>query len=355
MTPSRARFASVTPADSSASRVGPGHLLRVAAVARGHALANPPRRGWGWVLALGLLCACRNGTAQPDSPTGEGAVEVSTPDPVEPAGVEGAAQSPSEEEPTLAQAAMVETDAVEEAEPDAAVALDSSTEKSPEEPANLEPRTVLILGDSLAATGFGALLERRLGAHPSIKAHRKGKSASGLARPDFFDWFREGKRQVELRNPDLVIVIMGGNDGQDLTRRKKGDKRVSWKDEAWSEAYRERMDAFLETIAAPDRTVLWLGLPTMGLKSFERKLELIRAIQKEAVEASGGIYLDTTPFVSTEDGEMLTHAQVGGKGKPRELRADDRIHFTMSGSEYFAERVYPEVLRVLGMPDDPAG
>src|SRR5690606_35498363 len=125
-----------------------------------------------------------------------------------------------------------------------------------------------------------------------------------------------------------------------------------WNHDDWPSAYRARMDEFLETIAAPDRTVLWLGLPTMGLRALERKLVLIRGIQKEAVEAPGAIYLDTTPFVADENGDMLTHAQVGGKGKSREIRAEDRIHFTLLGSEYFADSVYPEVLRVLGLPDD---
>ena len=318
--------------------------------------ADPPRGASGrtsaWSLVLcGLLCSCRtDGSAQP-SPTGEGAVEAATPAADEGATErDGVDEEPAPAEATLAQAAIVESDTLEEDEPEAAADL----AQVQDEPVDLGPRTVLILGDSLAATGFGALLERRLDAHPSIKCHRKGKSASGLARPDFFDWFAEGKRQVELRKPDLVVVIMGGNDGQDLTRQKKGDKRVGWNGDEWPAAYRARMDEFIATISAPDRTVLWLGLPTMGLRSLEKKLELIREIQKEAVEAAGGVYLDTAPFVSTEDGEMLTHAQVGGKGKPREIRAEDRIHFTMPGSEYFADSVYPEVLRVLGLPEAPA-
>ena len=47
------------------------------------------------------------------------------------------------------------------------------------------PRKVLILGDSLAATGFGALLEKKLDAHPDIECSRKATRATGLARPDF--------------------------------------------------------------------------------------------------------------------------------------------------------------------------
>lgn len=236
--------------------------------------------------------------------------------------------------------------------PDDAVASAATPE---EDEATTGPRKVLILGDSLAATGFGALLERKLDAHPDVNCFRKGKSASGLARPDFFDWLAEGKRQVELRDPDLVVVIMGGNDGQDLTpRRGTGRRRVPWQHEDWEAAYRSRMDEFLTQIAGPDRRVLWLGLPTMGLRSLEKKLTLIRRIQAEAVEALGAeqaSYLDTAPFVSEEDGRMRTHAQVGGRGRPKQIRAEDRIHFTMSGSEYFADVVYPQVLEVLGLPD----
>jgi hypothetical protein len=214
------------------------------------------------------------------------------------------------------------------------------------------PQTVLILGDSLAATGVGALLERKLDATDGVVCHRKGKSASGLARPDFFDWIAEGKRQVDLRDPDLVVVIMGGNDGQDITRRSKGETRVPWKHDSWPERYRARMDEFLGQISV-DRKVLWLGLPTMGLRSLEKKLVLIRQIQKAAVEAAGphATYLDTTSLSSTDSGEMLTHAPVGHK-TPKKLRADDRIHFTMAGSEYFAERVLPTVLETLGVDAD---
>lgn len=233
--------------------------------------------------------------------------------------------------------------------PEAAVA--AADGKAPDEPAAPKtPHKVLILGDSLAATGFGALLERKLDAHADIECYRKGKSASGLARPDFFDWPTEAKKQLEFRKPELVVVIMGGNDGQDLTRKK--GKRVAWAEpDAWKADYRARMDDFLAELTQDDRKVLWLGLPTMGMKSLETKLETIRAIQQEAVDALGdrGRYLDTAPFVTTDDGALLTEAKVGGSKKAQPIRAEDRIHFTMSGSEYFADKVLPEVLSVLGV------
>jgi hypothetical protein len=214
-----------------------------------------------------------------------------------------------------------------------------------------EPRRVLILGDSLAATAFGVLLAKRLDEHPQIVCFRRAKSASGLARPDFFDWMRESRRQVAMRKPDLVIVIIGGNDGQDLTARKKKGGRVRWKDPGWEQAYRRRVQEFLVGITAPDRKILWVGLPRMGLRSFERKLHLIRTIQQDVVSGMGGagVYLDTAPFFTDEHGELLQEARVRGRRRPQAIRADDGIHFTMAGSRYFADRVYPEVLVLLDL------
>jgi hypothetical protein len=307
-------------------------------------------------LMLGLaLAGCRADTVPtPDTgtpvvPTASTPADAPVPTP------EPTAVAP---EPTLAKT-TTRTDGEAEAEvakPEPAIAADAPAKK--DEPAEPPPvKKVLILGDSLAATGFGALLERKLDAHPEIDCSRKGKSASGLARPDFFDWPAEAKKQVEAKKPELVVVIMGGNDGQDMTPPKKKGKRTSWSDpDAWKSDYRARMDAFLGEIVSDERKVLWLGLPTMGLRSLEVKLEMIRAIQKDAVDAQGdrASYVDTAPFVTTEDGELLKEAKVKSSKKAQPIRAEDRIHFTMSGSEYFADQVYPKVLEALGVQDAPA-
>jgi hypothetical protein len=298
-------------------------------------------------LAFGLVLGCRADAAPvPDT-------ETPTPTPTPTA---DAAPAPAAESPTLAKAADPPTPAAPTtlADPPEPAIADAAPDPEPDTP-RVGPHKVLILGDSLAATGFGALLERKLDAHADIECFRKGKSASGLARPDFFDWPTEAKKQIEFRKPELVVVIMGGNDGQDLTPKKKG-KRVAWSEpDAWKADYRARMDDFLAQLAADDRKVLWLGLPTMGMKSLETKLETIRAIQQEAVLALGdrGKYVDTAPFVTTDDGALLTEAKVGGSKKAQPIRAEDRIHFTMSGSEYFADKVLPEVLAVLGVEPAP--
>ncbi|MCY0994113.1 DUF459 domain-containing protein [Nannocystis sp. ILAH1] len=218
------------------------------------------------------------------------------------------------------------------------------------------PRKVLVLGDSLAATGFGAMLEKKLDEHPDIECFRKAKSATGLARPDFYDWESEAKKAVEQRKPDLVVVIMGGNDGQDLTTKSGKGKRVAWKSDGWNDAYKARVAEFLSEISAEGRKVLWLGLPRTGTTSFEQKLTTIRDVQSQALADFGeaGVYLDTSPFITDSAGELIDTATIG-KRKAQALREEDGIHFTMAGSEFFADKVYPEVLRVLGVEDATEG
>lgn len=298
------------------------------------------------LVSLSLVFACTE-----PSGTG-GTMDSPGPTPVESG---AASEAPPAEDGSL----LVASNPAAADEPEPAIAELPAEPKPPALLIPERPYKVLILGDSLAATGFGVLLEDKLDKHPHIDAYRKAKSASGLARPDFFDWYDQGPAQVEFRKPDLVIVVMGGNDGQDIPPWK-GSDRVRWDTDGWPAAYRARVDRFLQDVAAPvaredgsevSARILWLGLPQMGLRSLEKKLVLIRQIQQDAVAShgQGAVYLDTTPFLVDGQGALLEQAHVDGK--QRDLRAEDGIHFTMSGSEYLADKVYPGILGALALPD----
>jgi hypothetical protein len=229
-------------------------------------------------------------------------------------------------------------------------AEDGSTgaEAEPAAPVVLENKTALIMGSSMVATGFGALLQRTLDEHPYVTCRREAKSATGLARPDFFDWMDVGKRQIALHDPDLVIILVGGNDGQDL-QAVGSRKHVVFGSAEWAPGYRARVDEFLTMLTAEGAHVLWLGVPRTNTVKLEAKLEFIREIQRAAVEANGSAtYLPLTPFLEGEGGELMHEAVVNGKYQ--ELRGDDGLHLTMSGSRYLADKVVPEVLATIDMP-----
>lgn len=289
---------------------------------------------------LALTCALGCAADKSASPT---PVPVTPP----PAAIPTAEPAPAPEpapEPVAAKPPEASAPAIAPGTPDEPASADATAPQT--------PRKILVLGDSLAATGFGALLEKRLDAHPDLECARKAKSATGLARPDFYDWESEAKKAVEQHKPDLVVVIMGGNDGQDLTSKSGKGKRVAWKSDGWNDAYKSRVGDFLREISADGRKVLWLGLPRTATTGFEQKLETIRELQSQAIGELGDAasYLDTTPFLTDGSGKLLDRATVG-KRKDQPLREEDGIHFTMAGSEYFADKVYPEVLRVLGVAD----
>ncbi|NBD11882.1 SGNH/GDSL hydrolase family protein [Corallococcus silvisoli] len=210
-------------------------------------------------------------------------------------------------------------------------------------------RTVLLLGDSLIATGFGEYLQNQLAAHPRIRCERRAKSSTGLARPDFFDWLEVGQQEVQQHQPDVVVVILGGNDGQALHTRQ-GRATVAWGKPDWEGEYRQRIQDFVTAISAPGRKIIWLELPATSRHRFEQKLTLIRGLQREVISArEDAVHLETRPFFTDARGKALKQARVEGFRKPMRLRMTDGVHFTVAGGRYFANKVYPEVLGVLGL------
>ncbi|MBK8010087.1 MAG: DUF459 domain-containing protein [Deltaproteobacteria bacterium] len=213
-----------------------------------------------------------------------------------------------------------------------------------------EARRVLILGDSFARTDFGHALEQRLDRHARVAAGRRGKSASGLARPDVFDWWSEAEREVEKHAPHLVVVIMGGNDGQDLIGRELGRRRVRWGTPAWRPAYEARLRSFVERLIRDGARVLWLELPLMDVPHLERKLRKVRDAQKHAMATFGESvqYVPTRTYFRTRR-RLIRSVFVRGFRGRQALRLEDGVHFTLPGSHYFADKIYPHVVRALGL------
>lgn len=234
-----------------------------------------------------------------------------------------------------------------------AAAGNKKAEKPPEDKAKPGRKKVLIMGDSLVATAIGVLLQKELDGHPQIDCARKAKSATGLARPDFYNWMSEARTQVRKHKPDLVVMVIGGNDGQDLRKAGKSKERVKWKGKNWEASYEKRVVDFIDIVRASNSAgqtrVLWLGLPRTATKGFEKKLETIRATQKRAIASRSehATYRETTSLVTDKRGAVLKNVRF--RGKNGKLRERDGIHFTMHGSRYFAHRLFPLVLNELGL------
>lgn len=311
-----------------------------------------PRRSRAWVVVLvSASAACATTTTTAPDPRGDRADRAGAVD-----GRDGDARA----RPTA--------DGAHAAEPTAAVtpAGEAPAGEAPAEGAPVPPpvRAVLLLGDSKIATDFGAALQRTLAATPTadaagaavpLRVGRRGKSATGLARPDFFDWMAEAERVLAQHRPDLVVVGLGGNDGQDLVGRPgdQGPRRVAWGSDAWPEHYAARLTRLLDLLAGDDRRVVWLEVTTADRPRLEAKLRLIREVQREAVARFGAraVYLETRHHFFDASGALVREVEVDRRRQP--LRMEDGIHFSVPGSRWLAPRVAAELLGRVGMGAPP--
>lgn len=187
---------------------------------------------------------------------------------------------------------------------------------------------------------LGRVLEEGLGA----SVHRKGRSSTGLARPDYYDWFTTGAGLARQVDPDLVVIIVGGNDGQDLVD-EAGKGRIRWRTEGWGPAYQGRVHRFLDGMAAEGRRFVWVELPAMDHRNLEGKLRFIRQVQREALAERDDVllHLDTRPCFYGKDGGLLTRIPTGAKqGGP--IRQEDGIHFSLFGARYVSRCAAPQLL-----------
>lgn len=199
------------------------------------------------------------------------------------------------------------------------------------ESAPAEKIEVLGVGGSSMHFGLGPILVSRLD-RAGIEAEKNAKSATGLARPDFFDWPAHAAKLLKKSDPDVVVVALGGNDTQSLSN---ADKSKWWKrgKKGWEEEYGRRVDAFLALLAGEElqRSVIWLGpLAHTSDKGFKYSKKVSKVI-RERVEAFAGRawFIDLHGRTSTASGEPLTKLRVGKKTYT--LRADDGLHLKRRG------------------------
>jgi uncharacterized protein len=237
---------------------------------------------------------------------------------------------------------------------------------------------VLVLGDSMIAGGFGLYLARALGEERGYDVTRRGKSSSGLSRPDFFDWLAQAKRLVGDTPYDATVVMFGGNDVQGLYMGKPsgaaGDRHegapkqpewIRWEDEGWSEEYARRVNALADIVAPAGQSLFWIGMPVMRPSKFHARVQRVNTIYRaEMAIRPGALFVDIWPVLADEDGQYADHiyltpdpgpdegpdpdpdegssenpSKAKAKRKKVLVRASDGIHLTVAGAHYLTDHV----------------
>jgi hypothetical protein len=237
---------------------------------------------------------------------------------------------------------------------DTAVALPEGT---PEEPAGDEtPATppkrekfspgrqlrLWIAGDSLVVVPGESLL-RAVAGNRAITPVGKidGRIASGLERPDVFNWFTYVREQMRSRKPRAVVLMFGGNDDHGfMTGLPEGREVGSFGSPSWRAEYRRRVGAIMDTIAGANAFLVWIGLPISHDAGQTLRYDVINTIvQSEAAKRPGrASYLDTYFFFAGEDGGFAEYIE-DDAGRLVKMRADDGVHFERPAGDLIAEKV----------------
>ncbi len=242
---------------------------------------------------------------------------------------------------------------------------------------------VLIVGDSMIAGALGLFLENQLREQHGYEVHRYGKSSTGLARPDFFSWMKEGARQIEaFPAPDAVVAMFGGNDVQGLymgREKRKGGGRgpvewITWHDEGWRDEYARRITEFADIVAPDGRLLFWISMPVMRPEKFHNRVRKVNTIARaEMAIRPGGRFVDIWRLLADSEGNYADRIDVPEEGASEDsaveaevdganaaklkknrkknrvrVRAGDGIHLSVAGAHIVEAYVRERIVKELG-------
>ncbi|MEX0664973.1 MAG: DUF459 domain-containing protein [Acidimicrobiia bacterium] len=234
-------------------------------------------------------------------------------------------------------------------EDDVDLSLPSPTiKKEPEEPKVPKKRAftpteqvrLWVGGDSLSITPGESVINKAVATQViGILQTVDGHVATGLARPEVFNWPAYLQSVVTNSAPDAMVLTIGSNDDQTMT----GIGGVGpFGSAEWQAEYRRRVGGLMDQVTGTGKvTLFWVGIPQMrNVTRYETRYKLINEIVlSEAQLRPGKVYfVETAALLAGRDGG---YADFRPKldGTVTKLRAGDGIHFERAGADLIADSV----------------
>ena len=208
------------------------------------------------------------------------------------------------------------------------------------QPTGADPLDVLVTGDSQAE-----FIGQRLSDQSPeglVRVETVARNATGLTNPAFFNWEVNAEQEVATRDPDAVVMTIGGNDGFNV--QTPDGALYDPGEPGWETEFARRVAVVASVLSSDgDRPVYWLAPPTARDERFDE----IFASQNRAVERAASAvpalrYVDI--YTTLNRGRYSDELAIDGR---RVLaRQPDGIHFTREGA------VAPVRLLLAAMAED---
>lgn len=219
--------------------------------------------------------------------------------------------------------------------PQAAIAAGQTAESPYIKPLNRnQPYRLYVFGDSFAANladGLKwALRDRR-----DVSVIKRTRAATGLVRDDVYDWMEVIRESLGKREPQIIVIAMGGNDRQDM---RVSGRRLERFSKRWQAEYLKRIDRLLSLLRESDAAVYWVGLPSVRSAQMTRDYRRFNTYFREATRRHGMVFVGIDKLFAGEDGSYTAYGKALD-GRIQRLRDGDGIHMTMAGSQKLGEFV----------------
>ena len=219
----------------------------------------------------------------------------------------------------------------------------------PGTPTRAHPAKMLLIGDSEAG-GLEPYLRAVLAPVGVVEVRSLDKVSSGLARPDFFNWPRQLDAVMPDMLPDIVVIMIGGNDGQPL-RAADGSlvaRLGPASPQAWTNEYRSRVEELIDLASIGHASVIWVGIPNSDSKDFNGRIKVINDTVREALADRPEVtFVDTHKRFATKRGGWTNAIVDPADGVRKVVRAADGFHLNPAGAKILARDVAAAVVNLL--------
>jgi hypothetical protein len=197
-----------------------------------------------------------------------------------------------------------------------------------------QPLRIYIGGDSIIRDAGDAFLDLASDS-PLFETTLHYENATGLTRPDFYDWPAALGEDMDAHRPEVAFILFGGNDSQGILG-PDGEAYAGPSDPRWREEYARRVAGVMDILRAEDRIVFWVALPPMRDDGFDGRADIMNDIYRDAAETRPWVtYLDTDPVFGDDDGEYVERKPDASRDLV-DLRQADGVHFSQPGATRLA-------------------
>ncbi|MBW4682554.1 MAG: DUF459 domain-containing protein [Microcoleus vaginatus WJT46-NPBG5] len=200
----------------------------------------------------------------------------------------------------------------------------------------------LVVGDSIVLD-VGVQLQSTLQKSYKISYTKIDyKISTGLNRIDYYDWYARTNQLIKAYKPDVLVVMFGGNDDQDITDFQGKYRRVLTPE--WKQAYRERVEKYAKLVSSPPvRKVYWIGQPISSKPRYSKFFLIFNEIYREVSKNHPKIeYISSWEKFSV--GGKFAPILADKSGKRGYVKANDGVHLTPHGAKILSSLVIEKML-----------